>query len=63
MNKEDQVENSILNLRLIRSFEHRNIRHIVLRDVDLTWKHSRFMEYVNNCKSSQASDVDRRRLQ
>jgi len=52
MNKEDKVENSTLNLRLIRSFEHRNIRHIVLRDVDLTWKSSRFMEYVNNCKSS-----------
>jgi len=50
MHAEDSVVKSTLTVRLIRSFEHRNIKHIVLRDVDLTWKCSRFMDYVNSCK-------------
>jgi len=50
MNNEDLVLKSTLTVRLIRSFEHRNIKHIVLRDVDLTWKCSNFMDYVNNRK-------------
>ena len=47
MNADNLVVKSTLTVRLIRSFEHRNIKHIVLRDVDLTWKSSQFMEYVN----------------
>jgi len=50
MNADDLVVKSTLTVRLIRSFEHRNIKHIVLHDVDLTWKSSRFMEHVNSCK-------------
>lgn len=50
MKNEDSVVKSTLTVRLIRSFVHRNIKHIVLRDVDLTWKSSRFMEYVTSCE-------------
>jgi len=50
MSKVDLDVKSTLTVRLIRSFEHRNIKHIVLRDVDLSWKSCRFMEYVNSCK-------------
>jgi len=50
MNNEDLVVKATLTLRLVRSFEHRNIKHVVLRDVDLTWNSSRFMEHVNSCK-------------
>jgi len=50
MSAEDVVVKSTVTVRLIRSFEHRNIKHVVLRDVDLTWKSSRFMEFVNSCK-------------
>jgi len=50
MSTDDLVVKSTLTIRLIRSFEHRNIKHVVIRDVDLTWKSSRFMEYVKSCK-------------
>lgn len=39
-------EGVIVTIRLIRSFEHRNIRHLVLRHVDLDWTAGQLMERV-----------------
>ena len=37
----------VLTVRLIRSFEHRNIRHIVFKNVDLNQTTQEFMENIN----------------
>ena len=37
----------VLTVRLIRSFEHRNIRHIVFKNVDLNQTTQEFMELIN----------------
>ncbi|XP_033639671.1 UPF0538 protein C2orf76 homolog isoform X2 [Asterias rubens] len=36
----------ILTVRLIRSFEHRNIKHIVYKNVSLDMKVGKFIEFV-----------------
>ena len=36
-----------LTVRLIRSFEHRNIKHVVFHDVDFTQKVKTFKESFN----------------
>ncbi len=37
----------VLTIRLIRSFEHRNIRHIVFKNVNLNQTTQEFMELIN----------------
>ena len=40
-------EGVVLTVRLIRSFEHRNIRHIVFKNVDLSQTTQEFMDLIN----------------
>ena len=37
----------VLTIRLIRSFQYRNIKHIVLKDVNLSLSVVEFMDVVN----------------
>ena len=36
-----------VTVRLIRSFEHRNIKHVVYHDIELTQTVEQFMERIN----------------
>lgn len=40
-------QKAILTVRLIRSFQHRNIKHIVMKDVDLHMSAKDFMQLIN----------------
>ncbi|XP_050418968.1 UPF0538 protein C2orf76 homolog [Patella vulgata] len=42
------MSNITLTIRLIRSFEHRNIKHIVYRDVDSSQQVGTFIDMINN---------------
>ncbi|OWF40497.1 UPF0538 protein C2orf76 homolog [Mizuhopecten yessoensis] len=44
----DDISCGTVTVRLIRSFEHRNIKPVVFQDVDLTQKTRTFMECVDN---------------
>ena len=35
-----------ITVRLIRSFEHRNVKHVVFKDIKLTQSAAQFMKYV-----------------
>jgi len=49
MSKNDNDESSVtLSIRLIRSFEHRNLRFIPLRHVDLTWTTEDLMNVIRD---------------
>lgn len=43
----DTDDGVTLTVRLIRSFEHRNVKHIVMKSVDLTRLTGDFMQFVN----------------
>jgi hypothetical protein len=45
------MSKGIITVRLIRSFEHRNIKHIIIHDVDFSQKVKLFKDYINNGKS------------
>ena len=36
-----------LTVRLVRSLEHRNVKHVVFKEVDLNQRTAEFMELVN----------------
>ena len=40
----------IVTVRLIRSFAHRNIKHIVYKDVDVTMLVEDFIKFIKNGK-------------
>ena len=42
------MSKGIITVRLIRSFEHRNIKHIIIHDVDFSQKVKLFKDYINN---------------
>jgi len=44
------MSKGIITVRLIRSFEHRNIKHIIIHDVDFSQKVKLFKDYINNGK-------------
>ena len=46
----------VVSIRLIRSFYHRNIRNLVLKDVDLGLKTSEFKDFVTQ-KAKTASNL------
>lgn len=46
------MSKGIITVRLIRSFEHRNIKHIIIHDVDFSQKVKLFKEYINNGKNN-----------
>lgn len=49
MSSEDKA---IITVRLIRSFEHRNVKHVVFKDVDVHLTTTQFMEFVKNSRCS-----------
>lgn len=53
---ETPVTASVVSIRLIRSFYHRNIRNLVLRDVDLSLRTSEFQLLVAE-KAKSASNL------
>jgi hypothetical protein len=46
----DSLGKATVTVRLIRSFQYRNIKHIILKDVDLMWTTKEFIDYVRHCK-------------
>lgn len=46
------MSKGIITVRLIRSFEHRNIKHIIIHDVYFSQKVKLFKEYINNGKNN-----------
>jgi hypothetical protein len=49
------MSKGIITVRLIRSFEHRNIKHIIIHDVDFSQKVKLFKDYINNGKTKSQS--------
>lgn len=43
-----------VTIRLIRSFEHRNLKHVVYHDVDLTQSVGTFIDFVKNDISTRS---------
>ena len=41
-------DKAIITIRLIRSFEHRNIKNLVLKDIDLNMNVRDFKVLINN---------------
>ena len=51
------MSKGIITVRLIRSFEHRNIKHIIIHDVDFSQKVKLFKDYINNGKTKSHSQL------
>jgi len=48
----DDLTHAVVTVRLIRSFEHRNIKHVVYKDVDLQQKVEDFIQYIKEGRKS-----------
>ncbi|EGG20095.1 putative guanine nucleotide exchange factor [Cavenderia fasciculata] len=46
--QQQQSNNGLVTVRVVKSLEYRNIKNLVLRDIDLNMKVSEFKEYVKN---------------